>query len=185
MRVRTVVRYAGAAGASTLAAALLVGCGIQGTDVVEAGAPAKLSLSGPANERPVLYFVSRKGELTPVIRSTVVESVYKPSPGALVKMLLAGPNSWERAAGMTTALPDWSAPRKGEAGDLIVYGVDRTGDNAVRVVTGTRVGDLPALARQQLICTVAAATSPAMTSEVVLTGTDGTMDRDTCHVDHR
>ncbi len=124
-------RRAAAAGAVLLAA--LSGCGIQRTDVVEAGGAATVIVQPVPEERMTLYFLGPDDRLMPMVRDlgrpeptatrpaggTVPYDGFGPgyevSTGTLrrepvtvdkaLAALLAGPGPEEAAAGATTALP--------------------------------------------------------------------------------
>ncbi|GAA3377422.1 hypothetical protein GCM10020367_53070 [Streptomyces sannanensis] len=144
---------------------LLTGCGIQSTDVVEAGDPARAHVNAPAAGRMLLFFLSPNGELMPVTRSVggPVEA------GKTIAALLAGPVEQERAAGLDTALPRHGLPvRIEDAGD------------GVRVYVGFDVTGLSGSAHRQLVCTAAYAGEGDGLLEVTVVGTDGTLPPDRC-----
>ncbi|MFK0115387.1 hypothetical protein [Streptomyces sp. NPDC090994] len=95
------------------AACPLTACGIPATGVIEAGAPASgvrkpvTAATRPTTPVPEtsaaavpLYFV-RNGTLVPVIRTAAVPA----DPASAVSLLFQGPDSEERALGLTTELP--------------------------------------------------------------------------------
>lgn len=138
-----------------LLAALLLplsGCGIPETGVVQAGEPASGVLEPGAAPSPSetaavplamvrLFFVA-DGLLTPVTRVLPAAT----DPGAVVLVLLDGPDQRERASGLTTELPSATA-----APAVRVDGASVT----VLLPRGTR--SLSDTAVDQLACTVAAA----------------------------
>lgn len=94
--------------ASTLA--LLTGCGVQPTGVLDGGEAA-----GGLTKGMRLYFVSQSGRLEAVSRPEL--PVDKASdPAGVIKLLGAGPTEAERAAGLTTLLIEgtYSATVKGD-----------------------------------------------------------------------
>ncbi|MFE2356743.1 hypothetical protein [Streptomyces parvulus] len=130
----------------------LAGCGIPETGVVQAGEPASGVLEPGAAPSPSetaavplakvrLFFVA-DGLLAPVTRVLPAAT----DPGAVVLVLLDGPDQRERASGLTTELPSATA-----APAVRVDGASVT----VLLPRGTRsLGDT---AVDQLACTVAAA----------------------------
>ncbi|MGV9315378.1 hypothetical protein ACWDR0_24810 [Streptomyces sp. NPDC003691] len=87
-------------GSAALTAALLTGCGVQPTGVLDAGAPAGGITTGHR-----LYFVSQTGRLEAVPRpETRSESVE--DPNGVLKGLLSGPHPDERKAGLITLVRD-------------------------------------------------------------------------------
>lgn len=101
---------------------LLGGCGIQETDVIEAGGPASFQAFFDREYEMLLFFRSPDGGLSPVIRSTgspagssaeffgyelpgSEETPEPVTPDQVVLALLDGPSEEDRAAGLGTALP--------------------------------------------------------------------------------
>ncbi|MFI5852701.1 hypothetical protein [Streptomyces parvulus] len=130
----------------------LAGCGIPETGVVQAGEPASGVLEPGAAPSPSqtaavplakvrLFFVA-DGLLAPVTRVLPAAT----DPGAVVLVLLDGPDQRERASGLTTELPSATA-----APAVRVDGASVT----VLLPRGTR--SLSDTAVDQLACTVAAA----------------------------
>ncbi|MEU3743681.1 MULTISPECIES: hypothetical protein [Streptomyces] len=207
-------RVAAAASRRRAAAAALAGllplvaaCGIQGTDVVEAG-PAPTVLVAPNPEsRMLLYFVGPDGRSMPVARDVGFGGADNPFgpdysmgtgdgdgtrtadralPGETrvaaartLAALLAGPNEDEAAAGLTTALPH------GAGGPHVTeekYGGGQ-GRRLLRVRAPFRVTVLQEAAVRQLVCTAAYAQDPLGLAEVAVTGPDGTLPTTTCDDD--
>ncbi|MFI5808242.1 hypothetical protein [Streptomyces sp. NPDC051561] len=185
--------------ALTAAVLVLTGCGIQETDVVEAGAPATADAFYNDESDILLFFRSPDGRVTPVIRTnqlgkpgapdSLLEteqerggatteqkrgggSVKEARMERAVKFLLSGPGREDRAAGLTTALP---AARAG--GTLRVqYGTG--GVIIARLPLALR--ELDSTALRQLTCTVAYREDWDGQATVELTGQDGVVRSGTC-----
>lgn len=193
MRRARTRRSAAAASASLAAAAVLLvgGCGIQETDVIEAGGPASVEAFFDRDSEMLLFFRSPDGGLSPVIRTTeptdalgpqYVESgsgdrnagdPAGPVPTEKVVMaLLHGPRKEDRAAGLTTSLP---AARPGGTAEVSL----RPGG---RVTTRLPLAleRLDSTALHQLTCTIAYSQDPDGQVVVELTGHDGASSSDTC-----
>ncbi|GAB2612076.1 hypothetical protein GCM10027168_51080 [Streptomyces capparidis] len=132
------VRRVGAVLAA-LGAAVLAGCEIPPTGVVDAGEPAT------GIQAPVWVYFVLNGELVPAHRG----SGSPPGPEAVLRMLLEGPGGDEFDTGLTTELPP----------ELLADGwfprVSATG-NRVQVLTPL-AGKLSEAAVGQLVCTLARA----------------------------
>ncbi|MGW7362728.1 GerMN domain-containing protein [Streptomyces sp. NPDC054841] len=162
------------------AALLLTGCGIQETDVIEAGGPATIEVF-PGNERRMLlFFRSPEGELLPVSREPdgLFEDA-RSDPKSMARTLAAlfrGPTENERAAGLTTGLPvlpTGSALR--EAGPAA--------DGGVEVTLSIALDELDETALRQLICTIAYAEEADARILVHLRGTDSALEPAQCDAD--
>ncbi|MFC5214522.1 hypothetical protein [Streptomyces coerulescens] len=187
------------AGAVAVAAALplLGGCGIQDTDVIEAGGPASFQAFFNRDFDMLLFFRAPDGRLTPVIRTTepLIESSTEvgagyvesgsgaqnadeptgPVPTAkVVSALLDGPRADDRAAGLTTALPTV------RSGGTIE--VERSSDGRVTTRLPLALKGLDSTALRQLTCTIAYSQDPDGKVTVKLTGQDGTTRTDTCEL---
>ncbi|MFV6028018.1 hypothetical protein [Streptomyces sp. NPDC056264] len=198
-----------------LAPPALAGCGIQKTDVVEAGAAATLHVAPPTpGERIVLYFVGPDGRSMPVARDLgrpfpdttntpppegsgehVPTDIFGPgyeisrddlNRGGIVTdkilaMLLAGPRENERAAGITTALPEAKGATptllQASKGNAPPGNPDR---RPVWVRTPFPVKNLSEAAVRQLICTTAFAEDAEGLVEVSLNGPDGALPTARC-----
>ncbi|MFJ4867456.1 hypothetical protein [Streptomyces sp. NPDC088757] len=193
-------RRAAAAGAVLLA---LSGCGIQKTDVVEAGGAATVIVQPVPEERMTLYFLGPDDRLMPMVRD-----LGRPEPATThpigdtapydgfgpgyevsaetprresvtvdktLAALLAGPGPEEAAAGATTALPRGGtrAPR---------VETERSGPSApvLRLMAPFPVGNLPETAVRQLVCTAAYAHHSTGRAEVTVAGPDGTLPASRC-----
>ncbi|MGW6981580.1 GerMN domain-containing protein [Streptomyces sp. NPDC054932] len=156
-------------------ALLLTGCGIKRTGVIESGHAATVKVPG-AGKSTVLYFVSKEGDRLVPAPSTLFDG-YTIAPAALVRLLLEGPRGRSGEAGLTTALPKLPAG-KGDAVTVSPY----TRDGGMTVRVPFAVGDLSALARKQLVCTVGISAVADTLSPVTLQGTDTTLPPAECDV---
>ncbi|QES47430.1 hypothetical protein DEJ50_05915 [Streptomyces venezuelae] len=170
LRPRRGGRPVAAAGAAALLALLLSGCGIEPTWVIESGQAASVSVGDP-NGTAMIYLVDPAGRLAPVPRHR-----YPPySAPELVRLLMNGPEEADTAAGLTTELP--SGPEK----DLFhATAFTNRSDGVLEVRVGFPVARLSPLARRQVLCTVAFATPGRGSSELVLTGPDGSLPAERC-----
>jgi hypothetical protein len=198
-RARTRCRHAAAATATvaataTAAALLLTGCGIQETDVIEAGGPASFQAFLDRDYDMLLFFRSPDGGLSPVIRTTATDvssSVFGegyvdagpadqdlgdpagPVPTEkVVAALLAGPRKEDRAAGLSTSLP------AARPGGTVQVETASAGQVAIRLPLALEGLDSTAL--RQLICTVAYSQDADGRVAVHLTGQDGASRTGTC-----
>ncbi|MFJ2056887.1 hypothetical protein ACIOMM_13170 [Streptomyces sp. NPDC087908] len=191
-------RRTAAALLALLVPAVVAGCGIQKTDVVEAGGAATVKAQPPPSDRVVLYFVDADGRSMPVARGLGV-----PGPGGgsptdffgpdyeisrdgvatdkILAMLVAGPRPYEVTAGITTALPG------AEAGSPTVLqdstGEPATGARTRRLVwirTPFPVKKLSEAGVRQLVCTTAYAEDDAGLVDVSLSGPDGILPTARC-----
>ncbi|MCL8010894.1 hypothetical protein [Streptomyces sp. AS02] len=199
-RARTRRRAAPVAVALAFAAAvpLLGGCGIQETDVIEAGGPASFQAFLDRDYDMLLFFRSPDGGLSAVIRRTEppVESgdgnsefgdgytesgsgdqslgdTARPVPTEKVVLaLLAGPRKEDRAAGLSTSLP---AARPGATVE-----VDLSPDGKVTTRLPLALEGLSGTALRQLTCTIAYSQDADGQVTVELTGQDGASRSGTC-----
>lgn len=139
--------------AALAVACLLAGCGIRPTGAVDAGEPATGVPSGGQ-----VYLVDGDGQLRAVTRTGLGGG----NPELVVQSLLLGPDSRERAAGLTTDLP---------AGMTLVE-VDFTAD-AIGVTVSVMPDPLSKLAVAQLTCTVQAVFGRAKVTGGVTIGSAG------------
>ncbi|NEB37743.1 hypothetical protein [Streptomyces sp. SID14515] len=183
-------RAGGLAALLVLAGGPLVGCGIQQTDVIEAGRPVVADLLPPREGRVLLFFFSPDEELLPVPRiveepwqkasagaagsAATDEGTGESSPLAAVTALLAGPDKAERRAGLRNAP---TLPRAATAADRVV--VD---GSTVEVELRLPVTRLAAPARDQLVCTAAYAAHTKGAVSVSLVGQDGRLAPADCPV---
>ena len=191
-RPRTCRRTGAVAVASGLL--LLGGCGIQGTDVIEAGGPATVQAFVDHDYEMLLFFHSHDGGISPVIRSPKSTVEYG-SDGGMVSgqdstgqdgvpvatekvifALLSGPDEEDRKAGLSTSLP--AAP---SAGSLRVE--VSTGGETVTTELPIALDGLDRTALRQLICTIAYSHDEDGRATVRLNGTDGASTSGTCDLD--
>ncbi|WP_426499894.1 hypothetical protein [Streptomyces sp. D54] len=175
----------------TAGASLVGGCGIQESDVIEAGGPATVDAFLNRDDDMLLFFRSPDGGLSPVIRSVGPSAGFGdeyvepgsgdrdptgpagPAPTEKVALaLLSGPGRTDRAAGLTTALP---AVREG---GTVAVQVSSDGGIAVRLPLA--VQGLDATALRQLTCTIAYNEATDGRGVVTLTGQDGAKRSGTC-----
>ncbi|MEU6042726.1 hypothetical protein [Streptomyces griseus] len=180
----------GLAALLVLAGGPLAGCGIQETDVIQAGRPAVGDLLPPREGRVLLFYLSPDGELLPVPRivqdpwqdanagttgsAAADEGTGASSPLAAVAALLTGPDKAERRAGLRNAP---TLPRAPAAADRVV--VD---GSTVEVELRLPVRRLAAPARDQLVCTAAYAAHTKGAVSVSLVGQDGRLAPADCPV---
>ncbi|WP_448316826.1 hypothetical protein [Streptomyces sp. CO7] len=170
--------------AAALAALLpLTACGIQETDVIEAGGGATIDVLPARQVRMLLFFLSPDGQLVPSPR--IVDDgapdgddayaagqqmpdgaaeVAPPSVEDTVAALLSGPAPPESGAGLGND-PSLPGPRT-----LTTVTVS---DGSLELGLSASVDDLTARAERQLVCTAAYAQSAAGSVPVTLRGTDG------------
>ncbi|MEU4092605.1 hypothetical protein [Streptomyces sp. NPDC026673] len=162
-----------AAGCAAVAA-LLAGCGVPESAVVEAGGPATTVVYPSAGNRLVLFFLADDGRPAVVVRQLGEYNEQSPPiPTAKVmSALLDGPLPEEREeAGLTTGLPEPTGP------------VDvRNSPGALWITAPFPVRKLRDNALRQLVCTAAAAEGRDGTAVVTLTGSDGTLPPARCDV---
>lgn len=172
---------------------LLGGCGIQETDVIEAGGPATVQAFVDPGSGMLLFFHSREGGISPVIRSVGSTIEYGPEGGMVsgqdpdadslpvptekvILALLSGPDAKDRKAGLSTSLP--SAP---PAGALRVEAAP--GGEKVTADLPIALGGLDRTALSQLICTIAYSHDANGRATVLLRGTDDASASGTCDLD--
>lgn len=168
--------------AALLAAWLpLTACGIQETDVIDAGAAATVDVLPARQVRMLLFFLSEDTVLMPVSRVIGQsgfagyqlgpdgnEEAAQPSPPSterIIAALLAGPNEAEKRAGLAN---EASLPAPG------AHATIRVSEGGVNVTLAAPLDGLTPPAEWQLVCTVAYAQSAEGTVMVTLRGTDGT-----------
>ncbi|MFF7337725.1 hypothetical protein ACFZAT_10305 [Streptomyces sp. NPDC008163] len=161
---------------------LATGCGIRATDVVEAGEPATVEVA-PADRRSALvYFVSSSSasRLMPVVRTmSPPESVDGGAwtahglsgASAALYLLFEGPTRAERDSGLRSELPTGGMKAAIELSS-----------EGVKVTIGIPVTGLSEAARQQLVCTAAAAGTADRTEVVTVIGTEGVIGPTHCSV---
>ncbi|WP_051827618.1 hypothetical protein [Streptomyces bicolor] len=191
MRRARTRRRAAAVAAVAVAVPLLGGCGIQETDVIEAGGPASVDAFFNRDSEMLLFFRSPDGGLSPVIRTTGSSTVFgdgyaesgsaAQNPGdtdgpvpteKVVVALLAGPRKEDRAAGLTTSLP---AARPGGTVEVELLPGGRVTTRLPLALEG-----LDSTAVRQLTCTIAYSQDADGQVVVELTGQDGASTSGTC-----
>ncbi|WP_405770993.1 hypothetical protein [Streptomyces sp. NBC_01538] len=177
--------------ALAVAAPLLGGCGIQPTDVIEAGGPPSFQAFLNRDYDMLLFFRSPDGGVVPVIRTTSPSYSFGDGytdPGSgqnlanltgpartekVVQELLAGPGTKDRTAGLSTALP----ARPGGTAKVDPFSAGRV---TARLPLALKA--LNSTALRQLTCTIAYSTTADGRAVVQLTGQDGTSRTATCPV---
>ncbi|OKJ75034.1 hypothetical protein [Streptomyces sp. CB02460] len=162
---------------------LATGCGIRATDVVEAGEPATVEVASGGRRSALVYFVSSSSasRLMPVVRTmSPPESVDGGAwtdnglsgASAALYLLFQGPTRAERDSGLRSELPTGGGLNA--AIELSSVGV--------KVTIGMPVTGLSEAARQQLVCTAAAASTADRTEVVTVIGTEGVIGPTHCAV---
>ncbi|WP_351237599.1 hypothetical protein [Streptomyces sp. NPDC002133] len=180
-----------AAALTALASAALSGCGIQESDVIEAGGPATIQVFPNSQVGLVLFFRTSQKELTPVIRypegegpgnsgisgaGTAVPANREKRTAAAITGLFRGPQGKERTAGLTDGLPAMGP------GGPDVRSMP-PGQGGVEVTLPIALGGLDDLAIRQLVCTIAFSRDSEGLTPVHLRGTDGALERAGCDAD--
>ncbi|MFF8604857.1 hypothetical protein ACF06X_02875 [Streptomyces sp. NPDC015346] len=195
-------------GALVPAALLLAatGCGIQQTDVVEAGGGATVTVIPPGGQRMLLFLVDSDGRVRPVARSMGDPLVHwdtGPSSGTVrqgtpIETENPGGSGSEAALGeartgagkalVVLTIGPTDAERDAGLGSRL----PDTGRSPVTILkqatkggktwitTSMPVRNLDPLAVQQLVCTIAYAENPTAPPEVVLGGPDGELPAARC-----
>ncbi|MFD8972152.1 hypothetical protein [Streptomyces sp. NPDC059593] len=199
-------RVAGAALAGLLS---LTACGIQGTDVVEAGGAPTVLVAPNPESRMLLYFVGPDGRSMPVARDVgfgVPETTFAadhPEDGrAPYDGFGSGYEIDEKALSRWHAANDKvlaaliAGPNRAEAAAGLTTALPRgagvphieeekavggpQGRRLLRLRTPFKVTDLPPEAVRQLVCTSVYARDPLGGAEVAVTGPDGSLTPTTC-----
>ncbi|WP_432027943.1 hypothetical protein [Streptomyces sp. 1222.5] len=171
---RPVLRAARATAVCATAAAVLTGCGVQRTGVVEAGGPATIAVSSSPGQRMLLlYFVSPRGRVTPVTRMLAGGDDADPSPQPVsgakaLAALFDGPRGNETAAGLHTELPRFR-------GDLQV----KADTDTVTIHLPIATARLTTTALRQIVCTAAYAEGGG-SATVTIWGEDGGLPSARC-----
>ncbi|MGW7430457.1 hypothetical protein ACWGIN_12995 [Streptomyces sp. NPDC054861] len=176
----------------------LTGCGIQQSDVVEAGGPATIAVAPGEGNRMLLFYVDADGRLTPAARSLPplfgddyrlaqgqVPPTYPRGMGVAARpalsALLRGPTAAERGAGLSTRLPQpgrkWTDDKRGP---LVNVEPGEDGEPTLRVSVDFPLGDLDGTAARQLVCTAAYAEETDGRIPVVLSGPGSTRPAERC-----
>ncbi|MER7488806.1 hypothetical protein ABTY20_23445 [Streptomyces sp. NPDC126497] len=172
---------------------LLGGCGIQETDVIEAGGPASVQAFVDPDYDMLLFFHSRDGGVRPVVRSIGSAPEYGPEGGPVsgrdpadadavpvptekvIIALLGGPDEQDRKAGLSTSLPP--APQVARVQVEVSPGGEVTADLPIAL------DGLGRTALRQLVCTIAYSHDADGRATVRLTGRDGVSASRTCGLD--
>ncbi|MFE7549752.1 hypothetical protein [Streptomyces gardneri] len=208
-------RPAAAATRRRAAAAALAGllplaaaCGIQGTDVVEAGGAPTVLIAPNPESRMVLYFVGPDGRSMPVARDVgfaAPETTFAadhPEDSRVVDGFGSGYDIDEKALSRWHAANDkvlaalLAGPNETEAAAGLTTalphgaGVPHIQEEKVsggpqsrrllRLRTPFKVTDLPPEAVRQLVCTTVYARDRRGSAEVTVTGPDGSLTPTTC-----
>ncbi|MFF4934859.1 hypothetical protein ACFY2H_39285 [Streptomyces griseofuscus] len=153
-------------------ALLLAGCGIQQSDVVDAGTPATLFAHPGVSDGTLLFFRSGDGRLVPVPRAVPVSrgATWDTPVARALDLLLAGPQPEETAAGIGTSLP-----AAGSAVEVLFR------PQETRVSLSVALAGLDGTALDQLVCTAAYAVPGREHVAVRLSGRDGRTKTGTCN----
>ncbi|MFC3573107.1 hypothetical protein ACFOZ0_07410 [Streptomyces yaanensis] len=165
-----------AVAACATVAALLAGCGVQETDVIEVGGPATL-LAPDYKGQVLLFFVVGEGEeehLTTVVRQVAADGVppddAEPVAGPKrISALFAGPQADERAAGLRTELPELKGRVEVE-----------TNSGTVTIDLPLAVRRLGKMAVRQVVCTAAYVEGGDGGAPVIIKGDDETLPPARC-----
>ncbi|MFE5562746.1 hypothetical protein [Streptomyces sp. NPDC056544] len=167
-RTRTRSRAAAAAAALVSCALLLAGCGIKRSGVIDSGHAATVKVADGKNNT-YLYFLSKEGDrLVPAPFGLLVD--YDLNPVVLLDLLLEGPRGRAGEAGLTTGLPPLPAGTGSEK-----LSVSSSSHAGMTVKVPFAVGDLSALARMQVVCTIGISAKKDTLRPVTLQGTDTTL----------
>ncbi|MCG5213390.1 hypothetical protein [Streptosporangium sp. KLBMP 9127] len=139
-----------AAGLVSLVA--VAGCGVRPSDVIPVGDPP----SGRVESTPTITFY--------LVKNGRVSAVTRPGGRLLLTDRLAlladGPTAREQADGFTTDVPFEAGP----------FSVTTEPDHPLVVTLSIPVGELSALAVEQIVCTAAAVTGPESPAQVTVVG---------------
>ncbi|MEU7032792.1 hypothetical protein ABZ958_03780 [Streptomyces sp. NPDC046237] len=177
----------------------LTGCGIQQSDVVEAGGPATIAVLPVDDSRFLLFYVDADDRLVPATRALAGpfgEEYQLPDQGVAthplgsgsvapkaLTLLLEGPSETERAAGLRTRLPQPSAWKNAEAGlhvSLEHDTADGGGEFTLRIRLPFPLDELDGAAIRQLVCTAAYAEESDGRASVILSGPGGALPAERC-----
>ncbi|MFA7765937.1 hypothetical protein ACGFNX_19010 [Streptomyces sp. NPDC048723] len=165
---RTRSRAAAAAAALVSCALLLTGCGIKRSGVIDSGHAATVKVADGKNST-YLYFLSKEGDRLVPAPFSLLED-YDLNRVVLLRLLLEGPRGRAGEVGLTTGLPQLPAGQGTEKLAVSPYSHEGT---TVRVPFA--VGNLSALARMQLVCTMGISAVKDTVSPVTLQGSDTTL----------
>ncbi|MFE3762441.1 hypothetical protein ACFXPI_11830 [Streptomyces sp. NPDC059104] len=160
-------RTAAAVAAALLGPALVTGCGIKPTEVVESGAAARVPVAAPSRA-PIVYFVTGGGHLVPSPYPEYADN----SPQGSLQLLLRGPGGVEQEAGLGTRLPPLDA---GMAGGVRAF---FSSEFRLEVRVPFPVAALDPLGIKQIVCTAVSTAGP--TVQVVVRGPDTELEPTRC-----
>ncbi|MFJ9811424.1 hypothetical protein ACIRTB_24690 [Streptomyces sp. NPDC101158] len=191
--------------AAVLSLLPLAACGIQKSDVVEAGGAATVAVYPTNGVKMVLFLVGPDGRLMPTVRDfglsfgpdgdtglvdreghpqrlpteRAIVGGYRIATDKVLSTLLEGPDQRERAAGLTTRLALHGA--------FTPHTETRPGpdggDTVLSLRLAVRVQDLDPVAVQQLVCTAAYAEELGQAAQVVVSGIDASLPATRCEAD--
>ncbi|MFE2040240.1 hypothetical protein ACFXAZ_04775 [Streptomyces sp. NPDC059477] len=165
------------AGAVALAATLLAGCGISATEPVEAGGPAVIDMVLTSDNWIMVFLRSPTGGLIPSFRERPWAAP-PPKPPLLVaeavESLFEGPTAEERANGLR------GTQRPLPPGQPVQVAVG--GEHEVSVLLPLPLDSLDDTALRQVVCTASYSHDRRGWAQVVLRGTDGTLEATSCDV---
>ncbi|MFI8964961.1 hypothetical protein ACIGO8_22925 [Streptomyces sp. NPDC053493] len=183
----------------------LAACGIQKSDVVEAGGAATVAVQPTGGTKLLLFLVGPSGQVMPVTRDLglavgpngetsliegpggvgrvvpthpTVDGGYRVAPDKVLGLLLEGPDEQERAAGLTSRLA-----LHGAGAPHIEAQRDPSGSPFLHLRLSARVQDVDPVAVQQLVCTAVFAEELGSGVPVVVAGTDGALPPTDCDSD--
>ncbi|MFH8724429.1 hypothetical protein [Streptomyces termitum] len=186
----------------------LAGCGIRGSDVVEAGGAPTVVVAPFPESRLLLYFLGPDGRLMPVSRDVGRPVPTRSGPGGdpdaatgeTVPFEGFGPGyeidaGHPYAAGIAPAkalAALFAGPGPAERAAGLTTGLPPDGLRAAQVRTdgpdgllirvGFPVRPLPSGALGQLVCTMAFSVDRSGTARVTVTGTDGSLPAASCEL---
>ncbi|WP_282697409.1 hypothetical protein [Streptomyces sp. CC208A] len=180
----------------------LAGCGIRGSDVVEAGEAPTVVVPPIPERRMLLYFAGPDGQLMPVAREVGFRSVPFPTPthpetargrateadGSGIGFEADHPYTSDLAVVKVLAAllagPGGAERQAGLTTELPASGelirVEDDGSGGIRLLSPFPVRELSGTAVAQLVCTTAYAVDRSGTPQVTLTGPDGALPQTTC-----
>ncbi|MEU9337025.1 hypothetical protein AB0D49_28310 [Streptomyces sp. NPDC048290] len=164
-----------AGAAVALAGVLLTGCGISGTDPVEAGGPAVIDLNLSPESWTMVFLRSPSGRLVPVFRERdwgggpVEDRVLV---AEAVQTLFEGPTKDESLTGLTSTTVRLPAEPP--------VGASIDSEFGLTLRLPLPLASLDDTALRQVVCTAAMAHDRRGWTQVTLAGTDGAMEGTPC-----
>ncbi|QHC24479.1 hypothetical protein [Streptomyces sp. GS7] len=126
-------------------AGVLAGCGIEPTDVIDAGEPATgVKSPGRPADNVQLFFYGPSG-----LRSATRPAKAPVDPGEAIQLLMQGPNHAERMRGLSSVVPKFPGPVTAD-----------TGPGTVVITLPVNAKLLDPASMNQLVCTAANARVP-------------------------